>query len=99
MRFLSFDIECCDSVHICEFGYVLSDEHFNVLDKQVLIINPQKPFTLTGRPDQEDLKLFFPEETYYAAQEFPSFYQKIKSLIEYQDQIVIGHAVQTSRSN
>lgn len=93
MRYLSFDIECCDGKHICEFGYVITDEHFSVVKKEVLIINPDKKFNLIGRPHQDDLILFFPEETYYAGEPFPYYYQQIKNLLEEKDQIVIGHSV------
>lgn len=93
MRYLSFDIECCDGQHICEFGYVITDEHFFVIEKEVLIINPDKKFNLTGRPHQDDLILFFPEGTYYAGEQFPYYYQRIKELLEKKDQIVIGHSV------
>lgn len=30
MRYLAFDIECCDGKHICEFGYVITDEKYNI---------------------------------------------------------------------
>ena len=33
MRYLSFDIECCDGRSICEFGYVITDESFNIIEK------------------------------------------------------------------
>ena len=33
MRYLAFDIECCDGKHICEFGYVITDEKFIVEEK------------------------------------------------------------------
>lgn len=29
MRYLAFDIECCDGKHICEFGYVITKDKFN----------------------------------------------------------------------
>lgn len=93
MRYLFFDIECCDGEHICEFGYYITDDKFKKLDKQVIKINPDKPFCLTGRKHQADLKLFFSEEEYYASPLFPEFYERIKKLIEYPDQIIIGHAI------
>lgn len=93
MRYLSFDIECCDGQHICEFGYVLADEQFNVLKKDFFIINPEKPFKLTGRPQEDDLTLCFQEETYYAGFTFPHYYEKIKELLTFEDQIIIGHAL------
>lgn len=92
-RYLSFDIECCDGKHICEFGYVITDTQFNVLEKEVFIINPDKKFNLTGRPDQDDLTLFFSEEEYFAGELFPHYYEKIKQLLSQENQIVVGHAL------
>lgn len=31
MRYLAFDIECCDGKHICEFGYVITDEKYYII--------------------------------------------------------------------
>ena len=39
MKYLSFDIECCDGQHICEFGYVIIDEKFYVLERDCITIN------------------------------------------------------------
>lgn len=93
MRYLFFDIECCDGKHICEFGYVITDENFNPLKQDVIPINPDKPFNLTGRKDQDDLTLFFSNDEYYNSPLFPVYYDMIKALIEAPDQIVIGHAI------
>ena len=30
MRYLFFDIECCNGRDICEFGYVITDTEFNI---------------------------------------------------------------------
>ncbi len=93
MNYLFFDIECCDGKHICEFGYVLTDENFEVKENGIYLMNPEKPFTLTGRPNKKDFQLAFPENTYRAAPSFPHFYQAIRNLIIAEDQIVFGHAV------
>lgn len=71
MRYLFFDIECCDGEHICEFGYVITNEKFQKIDKQVIKINPDKPFCLTGRENQVDISLFFTEKEYYDSSLFP----------------------------
>lgn len=47
MKYLIFDIGCCDGRHIYEFGYVITNDKFEVLEKQVITINPDKPFNLT----------------------------------------------------
>lgn len=93
MRYLTFDIECCDGRNICEFGYVITDESFKMVEKDVFTVNPEKPFRLTGRKNQDDLTLFYPEEVYYASPTFPKFYERIKSLLTAKDQIIVGHAV------
>ena len=57
MRYLAFDIECCDGKHICEFGYVITDEKYNIIKKSVITINPESKFNLVGRPGGRDLYL------------------------------------------
>lgn len=93
MRYLFFDIECCDGVHICEFGYVLADEEFNVLEQKVMIINPESPFSILTGHNGSEIKLFFTEEQYFSAPIFPTFYRRIKELVEAPEQIVVGHAM------
>lgn len=44
MKFVYFDIECCDGYNICSFGYVVSDEKFNILVKKDISINPNCKF-------------------------------------------------------
>lgn len=95
MQYLSFDIECCDGKHICEFGYVITDENFNVTKKECYTINPEKPFNLIGRENREDCILFFPEEEYYNSPIFPAFYCKIKNLVSMPETIIFGHAMRS----
>lgn len=92
MRYLSFDIECCDGRSICEFGYVITDESFNVIEKDCFTVNPVLPFSLLRRPKQDDMKLYFSEDEYYASPEFPEFYDRIRSLLTAPDQTVIGYS-------
>lgn len=93
MRYLFFDIECCDGAHICEFGYVITDENFNPIEKKDITINPKAKFYLTGRPKRPDIELFYTEEHYYKSPEFPEFYKEIKRLLEHDNQIIMGHAI------
>ena len=93
MRYLFFDIECCNGRNICEFGYVITDDKFNILEKKDFTINPENKFDLTGRPDGRDLYLYYPESTYYRSNKFPYFYDDIKEIIEYPDQLIVGHAI------
>jgi DNA polymerase III epsilon subunit-like protein len=93
MRYLFFDIECCNGRNICEFGYVITDDKFNILEKKDITINPENKFNLTGRPDGRDLYLYYPESTYYKSYKFPHFYDDIKEIIEHPDQLIVGHAI------
>lgn len=93
MRYLFFDIECCDGINICEFGYVLTDEKFEVLERNYYLINPTAPFNLIGRKHGDDLTLHFPEQWYKNSAKFPHFYEQIKETITAKDQIIVGHAI------
>ena len=71
MNYLFFDIECAKcgkngSGTICEFGYVITDMQFNVTEQQVVTINPDMPFDLTGHGDKHDIELFYSEAKYLA---------------------------------
>ncbi len=93
MRYLFFDIECCNGRDICEFGYVLTDTNFQVTEKKNIPMNPDKGFELSGRGDDTGIKLFYTEEQYQACPTFPAFYEEIKALITAPEQIIVGHAI------
>ena len=95
MRILVFDIECSDGEHICEFGYVIANEKFEIIEKDVMTINPEAPFKLESEwgHRSRSLELYFSEATYYASPNFPHYYDFIKALITAPDQIVIGHSI------
>lgn len=93
MKYLVFDIECCDGKHICEFGYVLIDEQFNVLERDCITINPGYKFKLTGREKESDISLAFPEEVYYNSHKFDFYYDRIKSILTTPDCQIIGFSL------
>ena len=78
MRYLFFDIECCNGRNICEFGYVITDDKFNILEKKDTTINPENKFNLIGRPGHRDLYLCYDESVYYKSYKFPYYYDEIK---------------------
>ncbi len=96
MRYVFFDIECADGGKgsICSFGYVICDEAFTEMESDDIIINPDSKFHLMGRSRRPDLYLAYPEAVFRKAPLFPVFYDRIRSILEGENQIVIGHSVQ-----
>ena len=95
MNYLFFDVECakCDKQgvgYICEFGYVLSDENFNILEENHFIINPNHAF------DWYAIKniLHYSKDKYMSAPLFPEFYDTIKSVLSREEQYIIGHTTE-----
>ena len=94
MRYLFFDIECADgNFAICEYGFVLTDDKFNVLRKRNILIDPECQFNLRGREGQDDLELTYPYSEYYKYYPFNDSYEFIKSLMTQKDLLIFGHAV------
>ena len=95
MRYLFFDIECADGKRaICEYGYVLCDEKFNVTQKKNILINPECEFNLVGREKQVDLILSYPYEEYYKHNPFNEFYENIRFLMTQKDLVIFGHGLE-----
>ncbi len=96
MKYLFFDIECAcvfkSVAKICAFGYVLTDERFNVLVREDVLLNPKGKFHLTDRKGGEGIVLPYEYEDFKKYPLFPSAYAKIKALLEDKDHIVLGHA-------
>ena len=97
MKYLFFDIECANCDHgkgkICSFGYVLTDEKFEVVESKDILMNPDAPFHLTGRRDKRDIVLGYTEQEFLSAPKFPEFYDQIFSMITDSDILPIGYAV------
>lgn len=95
MRYLFFDIECSDGTHMCSFGYVLTDENFNVVKKEDILMNPEAVFH-TGawgkknRETQPGIEMAYPKEEFIRQPTFSRFYKKIKNLITADNQLVVG---------
>lgn len=98
MRYLFFDIECanCFNGHgkICSFGYVITNDNFEILEQKDILINPKTKFHLKNRRKEgEDIELSYPLEMFTASPDFDYYYPTIKNLLTYPDQIVFGHSV------
>lgn len=93
MRFVAFDIESPDGYfaqgNLCEFGYTIADENFNIITEKNLLIRPVYPIT---KPNYR-IKLDYPLAVYNSAPLFVEYYDHIAELLSDEDTIVIGHAV------
>lgn len=93
MRYLFFDIECANCFNnkakICEFGYVITDENFNLIEQECIFINPEAKF------DRRVLKeiVNFPEKKYIQSPVYPEVYEQIKKIITYPEQMIFGCAM------
>lgn len=96
MKYLFFDIECAfvtkKSAKICAFGYCLTDEKFNILEKEDILINPQGSFHLTDRKGEQGLVLPYAYGEFKKYPTFPEVVEKIRNLLEDKDTLVAGHA-------
>ena len=97
MKYLFFDIECAgvfkNVAKICAFGYCLTDEQFNILEKEDVLINPKGKFHLTDKSGEQGLVLPYEYENFKNYPTFVDCKDKIYSLLEDKDTLVVGHAV------
>ena len=93
MRFVAFDIESSDgyfySGSLCEFGYVVADENFTILEQKNILVRPIKNDFVS----MQHIKLSYPIEMYKKADTFVDSYKGIYDLLCAEDVIVVGHAV------
>ena len=64
MNYVFFDIECANCIHgegkICSFGFVKTDENFNVIQEHDLLRNPDAPFLLGNAKTGKGITLAYP---------------------------------------
>jgi hypothetical protein len=84
MNYLFFDIECANCFDgvgkICEFGYVLTDEKFSVIEENSFKMNPRAVFDKKGFA-MRGIHLEHPFAFYKTQPDFPYFYPKIRGYI------------------
>lgn len=94
--YLFFDIECASvnkfTAKICAFGYCLTDEDFNVIQKEDILINPHGGFHLTDRRGEKGLVLPYDYEEFKDCPDFPAVADRIYALLEDKNTLVCGHA-------
>lgn len=94
--YLFFDIECAsvnkNTAKICAFGYCLTDEDFNVVKKEDILINPHGGFHLTDRRGERGLVLPYDYNEFKECPDFPAVAQRIYAMLQDKDTLVCGHA-------
>lgn len=99
MKYLFFDLECSNCYggvgKVCEFGAVLTDESFNVIDEISIPMSPGKKcgFDKTIYKRDPNFNWAYSFDYYYSCPEFPKYYRDIKKLMEDKDTLVFGYAV------
>ncbi|MBE5744919.1 MAG: 3'-5' exonuclease [Clostridiales bacterium] len=98
MNYLFFDIECAgvfkNVAKICAFGYCLTDEQFHILEKEDILINPQGGFHLTDRRGEQGIVLPYKYEEFKKYPTFEAQAERIYGLLQDENTLVVGHAVQ-----
>ncbi|MBP5372576.1 MAG: hypothetical protein J6Y44_00120 [Clostridia bacterium] len=94
MKLLFFDTECSSCTNgakICEFGYVLTDMHFNILKAENLLINPQSKFNVYGFK-RAGITFNYPYDVYYKSPDLKERYARIKELLSDKDVLPVGYS-------
>ena len=96
MEYVFFDIECAcvykTTAKICAFGYCLTDENFNILEKEDVLINPKGKFHLTDRKGRAGIVLPYDYDDFKKYPAFPQVFDRIRGLLENKNRLVFGHA-------
>ena len=102
MRYLFFDVECSNCFNnigkICEVGYIITDDNFNILQQKDILLNPgnkkEDRFCLINRKKQNrDIHLAHEENDYLAYKEAPfydDYYENLKYLFTQNDITIFG---------
>ena len=97
MEYIFFDIECANCFHgrgkICSFGYVITDEQFNVISKNDILVNPHSRFHLYGHGNHPGIVLGYDEKTFKSSPDFPKHYKNIRELLTKPGRLAFGFSV------
>lgn len=95
MQYLFFDIEGANSYDfvskMCTFGYVITDQQFDMKLKIDVIMNPETSF---DRHIIRENMNAYPLERYENSPSFSYFYNAIKNILQTKKQIVAGWSVE-----
>ena len=93
MQFVAFDLEstdgCFSSGNICEFGYCIANENFEIEKQDNILIRPVGKMNFA----YYRVKLAYPLKVYYKSPSFEENYAKIGTILKNPDCVVLGHAI------
>lgn len=93
---MAFDIEAANGYmpsSICSIGVVIADEHFNILSRENIWINPKTKYNLNGTRANVGIDLHLDKELLDASPDFKEIYPKISAMLTDPQYVVLGHAV------
>lgn len=96
MKYLAFDIEAANGYmpsSICSIGVVLADEHFDIVERRNIWINPKTKYNLNGTRENVGIDLHLDKALLDSSPDFSQVYHEIKRLLTMPDTLVVGHAV------
>ena len=96
MKYLAFDIEAANGYKlssVCSIGVVIADEHFNVLRRENIWINPKTKYNLNGTRENVGIDLELDKALLDASPDFSQVYKKVRALLTDREYLVLGHAV------
>lgn len=97
MDYLFFDIECANCFggrgKICSFGYVITDERFNIKQKSDILINPHSKFHLHGHGNHPGIVLGYGEDEFLSSPDFKFYYPTICELLTRDNTLKFGFSV------
>ena len=96
MKYLAFDIEAANGYmpsSICSIGVVIADDHFNILSRENIWINPKTKYNLNGTRENVGIDLHLDKALLDASPDFAKVYGRVAALLTDPQYVVLGHAV------
>lgn len=95
--YLFFDCECANCFDgegkICSLGYVLTDDEFNIIEKQDVVINPKCEFDWYILSPKNKCQLAYSKDYFRIQPDFGAYYKDIKKLFTTGNRKTFGFAV------
>ena len=95
--YLFFDIECANCFDgngkMCSFGYVITDDQFNILDSQDVVMNPEAEFDWYLFSKKNECALAYSKDYFRMQHNFEAYHTGIKKLMEAPERKILGFSV------